>query len=89
MSTVQHGAPAATSKPVDLQRAQFTHFLMSLPASVWAARAMAVLQSLAVPLAFYFKPVCVCVAMFWCVSQTPVHPIGKEQRYQTDHQTTG
>ncbi|KAK5134664.1 hypothetical protein LTR08_006179 [Meristemomyces frigidus] len=39
----------------------------SLPDSVWASRAMEALQMLALPLAFYFKPVCVCVATFWLI----------------------
>ena len=30
--------------------------------SVWMAR---FLEAAAIPLAFWFKPVCVCVALFW------------------------
>ena len=41
--------------------------LKTFPQSVWASRALEALQMFAVPLAFYFKPVCVCVATFWYV----------------------
>ncbi|KAK5121104.1 hypothetical protein LTR85_005588 [Meristemomyces frigidus] len=80
MTTVQHAAPAATSKPSESQRAHFyaeaagagsmashTELLKSLPASLWATRALVALQTFALPLAFYFKPVCVCVATFWLI----------------------
>jgi hypothetical protein len=39
--------------------------LRALPDSVWAARATVALQTFALPVAFWFKPVCVCVALFW------------------------
>lgn len=35
--------------------------------NVWASRLLFALQTIAVPLAFWFKPLCVCVALFWYV----------------------
>ena len=37
----------------------------SFPDNVWAQRALITLETFAVPLAFWFKPVCVAVALFW------------------------
>lgn len=33
--------------------------------NIWASRVAAYLELLAMPLAFWFKPVCVCLALFW------------------------
>lgn len=82
MTTVQHAPPAATSKPSEFQRAHWfadaadaaamgssNEVCKSLPDSVWASRAVAALQTFAMPMAFWFKPVCVCFALVWCVYQ--------------------
>lgn len=37
----------------------------SFPDNVWAQRALITLETFAVPLAFWFKPICVAVALFW------------------------
>ena len=43
-----------------------TRLLQSLPMdSVWAIHALDTIQAFALPIAFWFKPVCVCVALFW------------------------
>ena len=65
--------------------------LKSLPESVWASRVMEVLQMFAVPLTFYFKPVCVCVATFWCVHEAwelRMAVIGTEY-FQANRMTAG
>ena len=37
----------------------------SFPDNVWAQRALITLETFAVPLAFWFKPICVAIALFW------------------------
>lgn len=37
----------------------------SFPDNIWAQRALITLETFAVPLAFWFKPICVAVALFW------------------------
>jgi len=44
-----------------------SHPLLPSIVSASATRMMFALQTVALPLAFWFKPVCVCVALFWCV----------------------
>lgn len=75
MTQTQHAPAAATSKPSEFQRAHWyaeaadvgSDLYRSLPDTVWASHAVTMLQTFALPLAFWFKPVCVCVGMFWCV----------------------
>lgn len=33
--------------------------------NVWASRILFAFQTIAVPLAFWFQPLCVCIALFW------------------------
>lgn len=37
----------------------------SLPANVWFQRCVYLLQTFAVPLAYYFRPLCTALALFW------------------------
>jgi hypothetical protein len=37
----------------------------SLPPSVWFQRFIHLLQSFALPFAYYFRPLCTAVALFW------------------------
>lgn len=37
----------------------------SFPDGIWAQRVLVTLQTFAVPLAFWFKPICVAIALFW------------------------
>jgi len=42
-----------------------TELYKSFPDGVWLSRAMIAMQASAVPLTIWFKPVCVCAALFW------------------------
>lgn len=60
----------------------------SLRDTVWASRIAMSLQAVALPLAFWFKPVCVCLALFWYVAlpmRTAFHMIDTGPGSPTEH----
>jgi hypothetical protein len=66
--------------PVAARTTQHAHFFAnaakpgnqiysSLPNNVWFQRFVFTLQTFAIPFAYYFRPLCVALALFWQVNR--------------------
>lgn len=67
-SAVHHASAAHTPRRARIFAEAATvgqGIYQSFPNNVWAQRALFTLETFAVPLAFWFKPICVAVALFW------------------------
>lgn len=75
------GAAAANSTPS-------TSRFQSLLDSIWLQRLILVLQTLAVPLLYYFRPICTALALFWYVSVVKNNAICYSQQCRLVYRAT-